>query len=282
MGSKRIALEARDLLYEIGGRRIINGVSLKLEEATFYSIIGPNGCGKTTLLDLLSGVREPSSGEIRLYGMKLGEISRRKIACLISLMPQSFDVSFDFYVYEVLLMGRYPHRGRFSPLDDEDLKMVERVVKELNLSEMVNRRITSLSGGERQRSIFGRVLVQDTPILFLDEATSNLDPYYRYSMLDKVYEMTRKKGITVVSVFHDLSLAFLYGDYILMMKEGKIVHQGEKERVLTPENILEVFNIEVRLLRDDETGVTYPIPVRGEGGRCRPCVDLGKRFFYLP
>ncbi len=269
MGSKRIVLEAQDLIYEIGGRRIINGVSLAFQEATFYSIVGPNGCGKTTLLDLLSGVRRPTSGEIKLYGTELAEISQRDIARAISLMPQSFDVSFDFYVYEVLLMGRYPYKGRFSSFDDRDFKMVEKVVQELNLRGVVNRRITCLSGGERQRSIFGRVLVQDTPIVFLDEATSNLDPYYRYAMLDKVYEMTREKGITVVSVFHDLSLASLYGDHVLMMKDGRIVYQGSRERVLTPENIKDVFGIDVKLLKDSETGIACLIPVRDKGGRCK-------------
>ena len=250
-------IEAIELEYFIEGNKIIDRISIDVSKGRFYAVVGPNGSGKTTLLDILSGSIKPQRGRVKLMDRDIRDMTRRDIARKVAVLPQDTSVLFDFCVFDVLVMGRHPYRDAFGTLDIEDLRLVDSVIDELGLGELLSRPITQISGGERQRCFLGRVIVQDTPIVFLDEATSNLDPYYTHEILGRIKGMTARKGVTVVSVFHDLSLASMYGDYVFFMKNGRIEYKGEVREVMVPEIVEDVFSVKVKVILDEG----YPHPV---------------------
>ncbi|HOO33318.1 MAG TPA: ABC transporter ATP-binding protein [Thermotogota bacterium] len=254
---KKDILTAESVHYRIGEVSIIKDCSLKLDEGLFYGIIGPNGSGKTTLLDLLCDYRKYHTGEICLYGKPLNSYSKRDIARHIALVPQSFDIPFPFTVSDVIKMGRHPYIKRFSSFSKSDKALVDEVVGELELGDFLDRDFTTLSGGERQRVIFARALVQNTDIIFLDEATSNLDPFYCHSLLITINKWVREKKKTVLSVFHELNLASLYCDELFMMKDGKVKRAGRTGQIMTEENMKDIFRIESEIIQDSHKGKPF-------------------------
>jgi iron complex transport system ATP-binding protein len=257
MNGRKMILSADAVHYKIGDIPIIKDCSLNLNQGNFYGIIGPNGSGKTTLLDLLCDYKKHHSGEIKLYGKPLHNYSKRDMARHIALVPQSFDIPFPFTVSDVIKMGRHPYIKRFSSFSKEDERLVDEVVAELELEEFLDRDFTTLSGGERQRVIFARALVQDTDIIFLDEATSNLDPFFCHNLLITINRWVRDKNKTVLSVFHELNLASLYCDEIFMMKDGAVKRAGKTEIIMNEENIKDIFRIESEIIRDSNQGKPF-------------------------
>jgi len=258
-------VEASNIRYSVGSCTILDGVDISVQRGVFYSVVGPNGSGKTTLLNVLSGVVKPQEGEIKLMGRDIFSMSKRGVAKRVAVLPQNTEVLFDFCVFDVLLMGRHPYRGAIGSITDEDLRLVDKVAGALGLESLLDRPMTRVSGGERQRCLLGRVIVQDTPIVFLDEATSNLDPFYTHEILGRMREMVTKDNVTVVSVFHNLNLAVMYSDYIFFMKDGKIPFEGDVRNVVVPEVVESVFSVKVRVLLDKE--YPYPIVIPDLGGR---------------
>ena len=245
--------KADRVYFSYGGQRVLDGISLTIEAGGFYSIVGPNGCGKTTFLDIMMGNRSPESGSIRYLGLDIGKYSRQRFAREIALVPQDFYIHFPFTVWEVVLMGRHPYISRFGGPSEEDIHTAEGVIKEAGLYRLKDKYITELSGGEKQRVVFARALVQDTPILILDEATSNMDIQYTLAFLGYVSKTVRN-GKTVISTSHDLNLAATYSDKMVFMKAGRIVSAGDTSDVLTEENIRETFGVESRVYFDQYSG----------------------------
>ena len=174
-------------------KKVIDDISMAFAPGRFCGIIGPNGCGKTTLLDLLAKHRKPTGGRIVYKGKDLGSYSTKELSTEIALVPQNFYINFPFTVKEVVMMGRYPHIPRFSAPSAEDVDIVQEIMEKTGVSEFTGRFITELSGGERQRVVFARALAQDTHVLILDEATSNLDINHSISLVEylrKTYAAT--------------------------------------------------------------------------------------------
>ena len=236
------------------GRCVFDNLDLELSTGHFTGIIGPNGCGKTTLLDLICGHRIPEKGSVRYADRPLGDYGRRSLAREVALVPQDYGINFPFTVEEVVLMGRYPHTPRFGAPSPEDMQRVERVMADCDVLIFKDRPITTLSGGERQRVVFARALAQDTPVLVLDEATANLDVCHALTLLDRVAGLVKKEKRTVIAVFQDLNLASTYSQELVMLKAGCVVAAGPTADVLTPANLKAVFNIEARVAIDDFTG----------------------------
>ncbi len=209
----------------------------------FYSVIGPNGSGKTTLLDLISGFLKPLSGAVEIDGTPVFSFSKKALARLISVVSQDHAVNFPFSVKDIVLMGRHPYIPRFSPPSAADLNRAETVMETCGMRHLQDRKINELSGGERQRCVFARALCQDTPILLLDEAFSNMDIRHTLDMLHLVKNSVKEKNKLVISVFHDLNLASTWSDDILVLKNGKILAFGNSAAVLTEETIKEVFEV---------------------------------------
>lgn len=247
--------ELHNVSYAYGTKTVLSDLSFSLQAGSFYGLAGPNGSGKTTLLDLLLGNKEASSGKIRFKGQDLAIYGRRELAREMALVPQEFKINFDFTVQEVVMMGRHPHIPRFANPDQSDLRIVEEVMAELEISELQSRLLTQLSGGEKQRVIVARALAQDTPVLILDEATASLDIHHSIKILRTIKNLVKSRSGTVIAAIHDLNLAAAYCDAIIMLNKGRQVKIGTTDETLTPELINDIFGVASRPYFDDFSGV---------------------------
>lgn len=255
-----MSYELKQISFAYDGKPVFGTLSITLRPGRFYGILGPNGCGKTTLLDLLMRHHLPDTGEILFQGNALGSYSRKSLSRKVALVPQDYDIRFPFTTEEVVMMGRYPYLPRFSRPSGADMAMVDSVLKKTQTEEMKDRLVTELSSGERQRVVFARALAQNTDVLLLDEATANLDIEHALSLLELAARGVRREEKTIVAVFHDLNLAAAFCDEILLIRDGVVFCQGPVAEVLTPENIKAVFNVPSKVVFDPDAGghrVTY-------------------------
>jgi len=246
--------DIQGLCFGYKDRPVIRDVGLHLGAGRFYGLIGPNGCGKSTMIDLLVRHLRPQSGTIRFAGRDLAAYSRRAMARQVALVPQNFYINFPFTVKEVVMMGRYPHMARFSRPSALDEQRVEAVMAQTGISAFAGRSIARLSGGERQRVVVARALAQDAPVLIMDEPTSNLDVNHSLGLLALVKAGVRHQGKTAVTVLQDLNLAAMFSDNLVLMKAGRILASGPVTEVLTADNIRTVFDVEARVAPNDYTG----------------------------
>jgi len=246
-----MAFEIEQIGFAFAGRWAVEQVSLTLPPGRFYGIVGPNGCGKTTLVDLLCRYRTPQVGGIRYNGRELEGYSKKQLAREIALVPQNFYINFPFSVREVVMMGRYPYIPRFSGPSPRDAQIVAEVMGSADIGHMAGRLVTELSGGERQRVVFAQALAQQTPVLILDEATSNLDIGHAIRLLGLARRQVLLEGRTVVGVFQDINQAAAWCDHLIFMLRGRIAAQGPTRDVLNPDAIRAVFAVEARVYHDD-------------------------------
>ncbi|NVM21392.1 MAG: ABC transporter ATP-binding protein [Desulfobacterales bacterium] len=233
--------------FSYGGDGVFSDLSLNIEPGRFYGIIGPNGCGKTTLVDMLVKNKKPESGTVEYKGKDLNDYTRKDLAKEIALVPQDFYINFPYTVKEIVLMGRHPYMPRFSAPSSKDMKIAAAVMAETGIERFAHRHITELSGGEKQRVVFARALAQDTPVLILDEATSNLDIKYTLNLLNLAADSVKTGRKTVIAVMQNLNLAALYCDYWIFMKQGKIAAHGDIDEALNEKNIEQVFEVESKV-----------------------------------
>ncbi len=236
-----IRLEHIDFFH--GSSRILTDVTCDFPAGQFYAILGPNGSGKTTLLDLISGFRTPNTGRVLLEETPVTAFSKRNTARIISLVSQSYEVNFPFQVKEVVMMGRHPHIDRFARPSKDDRDRVDQVMEMTGIAHLAERAVTHLSGGEKQRCAFARALCQDTPVLLLDEAFSNMDIHHTFHLLGLVKKAVQENGKTVIAVLHDVNLAAGFSHELLFLKQGRIAAMGDTQAVLTQQNIETVFNV---------------------------------------
>ena len=242
--------ELNHICFKYADRKVIDNVSIALAPGKFYGIIGPNGSGKTTMLDLLARHRLPDEGDIFYQGKALASFSKKELSRKIAMVPQNFYINFPFTVKEIVMMGRYPHIPRFAAPSSVDLNILQNVMQLTEINEFADRYITELSGGERQRVVFARALAQDTPVLILDEATSNLDINFSINLLNIAEQRVKANEDTVVAVMQDINLAAGYCDYLIFMSGGKIAAHGATRTVLNPETLRTVFNIEAKVYQE--------------------------------
>jgi iron complex transport system ATP-binding protein len=242
--------EIRDVSFNYANKNVLHDFTLTLNAGVFYGVIGPNGCGKSTLIDLMICHLQPTSGAIHYRGKNLNTYSRKALSREIALVPQNFYINFPFTAREVIMMGRYPHIARFASPSDEDIRILEDIMIKTETLAFANRYITELSGGERQRVILARSLAQNTSVLLLDEATSNLDINHTITVLNMAAERVVKRHQTVIAVMQDINLAALFCDELIFMKQGSVVAHGPVQTVLNEEILRSVFQVESKVQFD--------------------------------
>jgi len=236
-------LQVENLTYDIGGTRILKGITFDVEENTFVGVIGPNGSGKSTMLKSIYGVNRPSGGNIYFEGENLLEVSGKDRAKKIAVLAQESGGQFDFSVQQVVEMGRYPHKDTLENYSKHDLEIVDRVLREMKLDNYRERSFNTLSGGEKQRVLIARLLVQESKFIILDEPTNHLDIGYQIEIMNII----KKMGVTVLSAIHDMNMAAIYCDKLVIMKNGEVVTQGSVEETLTSEMLKNLFNVDAEI-----------------------------------
>lgn len=249
-----MTLEVRGLKYTYGKYLVLDGVDLPIVDGEVIGILGPNGCGKTTLLKNLNKNLEPTGGCVMLDGESMADLSKKEIAREVAVVPQTNEIRFAFTVRDIVAMGRMPFQGMMGAPSGEDERIVDEAIRRTGLSKHVDRHINTMSGGERQRVIIARAIAQTPKYLLMDEPTLHLDISMQFDALNLVHKLSRETGLTVVIVSHDLGMVARYCDRIVMIHDHKVHCVGTPEEVLTPENMRTVFNVDAELVFDEKIG----------------------------
>jgi len=264
-------IKIRDVDLDYGAQAVLREVSFQSGTGEFLGIIGPNGSGKTTLLKAISRIVPPSRGVILLDDRALGEFSSLELSREVAVVPQASEPGFDFTVRDVVLMGRYPHIGRFGREKDEDREICRNAMETTGITHLADRSVRAISGGELQRVIIARALAQQPRILLLDEPTAHLDLGQQVSILHAMKDLSHR--IAVLGVFHDLNYAAHFCDRLILLHNHRILVMGSPEEVLTRDAIRTAFGIDVIVRKNPFTGrpvispLTRPENGQGKGGR---------------
>ncbi|EIA3843232.1 ABC transporter ATP-binding protein [Listeria monocytogenes] len=255
-------MEVRDVNFSYNGTdAILKNVSFTIQKNKINTIVGPNGSGKSTLLEILARLLSPNSGDVLLEGKSIFEWKAKEFAQNVAIVHQSNVLPNELMVKELLYFGRLPYKNWRMTRTKEDDLAVERALMQTELTEKAEKFVDSLSGGERQRVFIATALVQDTPILLLDEPTTFLDMYFQLEILELVKRLNQEENLTIVMILHDLNQALMYSDHLIVMKNGKVVAKGEPEELLTTDLIAETYGVVADVLNDANNG-KYIVPQR--------------------
>ncbi|MFJ6135898.1 ABC transporter ATP-binding protein [Kitasatospora sp. NPDC092286] len=253
-------LEARGLTLAYEARTVAEGLDLRIPDGRVTVIVGPNACGKSTLLRALGRLLKPVRGAVLLDGAELARIPTKRIAQRIGLLPQSPTAPEGISVADLVSRGRQPHQSWWQQWSAEDEEAVAEALERTSTAELAERSVDELSGGQRQRAWIAMALAQGTDILLLDEPTTFLDIAHQVEVLDLVRRLNVERGRTVVAVLHDLNQAARYADHLVAMRDGQIVAQGAPGEVVTAELVREVFGLDSVVVPDPVTGTPLVVP----------------------
>jgi iron complex transport system ATP-binding protein len=256
-----LKLWVHGLKMQYDAHSVLVGLEMKIEQGELVALLGANGAGKSTLLRCISKVVEPSEGLVYLDGKDMRSLTSREIARSMAVVPQETNADFDFTVEEIVLMGRFPHLGRFETEGAKERKLAWQAMEMTGVAHLARRSITTLSGGERQRVIMARAICQEPQLLLLDEPTANLDIGYECELLELVAALNREKRITIIAAIHDLNLATQYFDRFILLANGRVLSAGSAEEVITAENIKASYGV---------PAVIYRHPLHGQLQVCVP------------
>ena len=246
-------IAAREVSCEVGATLLLDRVNLAADRAQLIGLIGPNGAGKSTLLRAIAGILGHDHGAVLLDGAEIGSMSPKDIASNLALVPQIAPYTHSFTSLELVLMGRYPHLGRFQIESESDRDIARSAMALTETEKLSDRTLDTLSGGERQRVFVSRALAQKPRVLLLDEPTSNLDILHQLKVLGLVRRLV-DTGLTAIAAIHDLHLAARYCDLLVLLSGGRVAATGNPEQVLSAENIESAFGVRSAVYRDERTG----------------------------
>ncbi len=253
-------LTAENVTLGYDQRVIAENLSVEIPDNSFTVIVGPNACGKSTLLRALSRMLKPSAGRVLLDGQAIGSMPAKKVAKTLGLLPQSSIAPDGITVSDLVSRGRYPHQGLLRQWSAEDERVVNESMASTGVAELADRAVDELSGGQRQRVWIAMALAQQTPLLLLDEPTTYLDIQHQIDVLDLCAELHENQGRTLVAVLHDLNHAARYATHLIAMRGGEVVAEGPPQEVVTAELVEKVFGLRCQVIDDPETGTPLVVP----------------------
>lgn len=251
-GADNTMLQIKNLNFSYAAKKILEDINLEINPGEFVGIIGPNGSGKTTLLKNISQVLKPNKGAILIDGRI--HYKPKELAQKLAVVSENESVDFDFTVLEVVLMGRTPFLRRFQQEGKEDIEIAKSAMEATDTLQFIERPITQLSSGEKQRVFIAQCLAQTPKLILLDEPTNYLDINHKIKIFNFFSALNKEKGVTILSVLHDLNLASRYCQRLVLMSKGKIFASGATGDVLTVINIQKVYGIDVIIRQDETTG----------------------------
>ncbi|ENH96799.1 iron chelate ABC transporter ATP-binding protein [Gracilibacillus halophilus YIM-C55.5] len=238
-------VEAKEITKKYGDTAVVDQVSVSIPKGKITSFIGPNGAGKSTLLSIVSRLISKDEGEVEIDGEEISTVKSNSLAKKVSILRQSNHLNVRLTVRELVGFGRFPYsQGR---LTKEDEKFVQQAIEYMELTEMEDKFLDQLSGGQKQRAFIAMVIAQDTDYILLDEPLNNLDMKHAVQIMKVLHRLVRELGKTVVIVIHDVNFASVYSDYIVALKEGKIVHQGAKDDMISKEVLRDVYDMDINI-----------------------------------
>jgi len=260
-GARASRLVARGAHLAYDRRTVSEAVDADVRDGSFTVIVGPNACGKSTLLRAFARLLKPRSGSVLLDGRELAGVPAKEVARIVGLLPQTSTAPDGITVAELVARGRYPHQGLFRQWTGTDREAVDAALAETDLTELVDVPVDELSGGQRQRVWVAMALAQQTPVLLLDEPTTYLDIAHQYDLLD-LFARLHGQGTTVVAVLHDLNQAARYATDLIVMADGDVVATGTPAEVLTEQLVSDVFDLPCVVVPDPVTGSPMVVPRR--------------------
>ncbi|MBM9506057.1 ABC transporter ATP-binding protein [Actinacidiphila acididurans] len=255
--SGRLRAEAVTLAYD---RRVVaEDLSVTVPDGSFTVVVGPNACGKSTLLRALARLLRPERGRVLLDGQAIGSLPAKQVARTLGLLPQTSVAPDGITVADLVARGRYPHQGLLRQWSRHDERVVAESMAATGVSALAGRPVDELSGGQRQRVWIAMALAQQTPLLLLDEPTTYLDIQHQIEVLELCADL-HERGVTLVAVLHDLNQAARYATHLIAMRDGRIEAQGPPAAILTADLVERVFGIRCRVIEDPESGTPLVVP----------------------
>jgi iron complex transport system ATP-binding protein len=252
-------LNAISLGLSYGSKQVLHEINLTLLPGELLGVIGPNGSGKTTLIRCLSRVLKPSNGSVTLANKNLEEFTEQERARNIAVVPQSAVLPPAFTILESVSLGRTPHLGWLGHMGAHDLEIVRRAMHSCEVEQLKDRRISELSGGEQQRVLLARALAQDCPVLLLDEPTAHLDLHHQVALLSLIRRMAKEQNLAVLIAIHDLNLASLYADRLVLLTEGRVSASGKPSEVLTTETLQSAYQVPLQVHVNPQHGSPWVV-----------------------
>lgn len=233
---------------------VVDDLDMQIPQGRITTIIGPNGCGKSTVLKAVGRILKPKGGVVYLNGDDIRRLTTKEVAQKMAILPQSPQAPAGLTVGELVAYGRFPHQRGFGKLISEDKKIIQWALEVTRLTEFETTAVDNLSGGQRQRVWIAMALAQQTDLILLDEPTTYLDLAYQLEVLELLYRLNREQGRTIVMVLHDLNLAARFADYMIAIRGGDIIQHGTPEEVMTAEVLKETFHIDAEIVKEPRTG----------------------------
>ncbi|MBB6450285.1 iron complex transport system ATP-binding protein [Geomicrobium halophilum] len=272
-------LEANHLSIRYEKEAIVDDLTLQIPEGKITTIIGPNGCGKSTILKTLGRVMNASQGSVYLDGKSIHTQPTKQIAQKMAILPQGPEAPSGLKVRELVAYGRHPHQRGFAALHKQDYEMIDLALEQTGMAELGDRSLDALSGGQRQRVWIAMALAQQTELLLLDEPTTYLDLAHQLEVLQVLQRLNEQQGRTIVLVIHDLNHASRFADHMVALREGAIVREGRPEDVMNTQVLRDVFQIEADVVADPRSGkpvcLSYDLMMDGDAQPSQKAFSLG-------